>query len=119
MQRLATPDVLKSTSRTPATLPQPSRALPGPRRLEGPDAVLTERELAALRLLAAGQSNAEIAESLVVAMGTVKAHIQHIYRKVDAHSRGRTPSLGRGTSAFSRTFHGTGWLLRLSHNPHK
>jgi predicted ATPase/DNA-binding CsgD family transcriptional regulator len=85
MQRLATPGILASAFEKSAARQKTSHESSG--RLEGPNAVLTERELEVLRLLAAGQSNAEIADSLVVAIGTVKAHIQHIYRKVDAHSR--------------------------------
>jgi ATP/maltotriose-dependent transcriptional regulator MalT len=48
---------------------------------------LTERELEVLRLIAAGLSNREIAEELVVAVSTVKTHINHIYRKLDVESR--------------------------------
>jgi len=48
---------------------------------------LSERELEVLQLLAAGRSNQEIAEALVVAVGTVKTHIHHIYGKLNANSR--------------------------------
>ena len=48
---------------------------------------LTERELEVLRLIASGLSNREIAEDLVVAVSTVKSHINHIYGKLDAKSR--------------------------------
>jgi LuxR family maltose regulon positive regulatory protein len=48
---------------------------------------LTERELAALRLLAAGRSNAEMAAELFVEPSTVKTHLIHLYRKLGAHSR--------------------------------
>jgi LuxR family maltose regulon positive regulatory protein len=48
---------------------------------------LTERELEVLRLIAAGLSNREIAQELVVAVSTVKTHINHIYGKLDAKSR--------------------------------
>jgi predicted ATPase/DNA-binding CsgD family transcriptional regulator len=85
MQRLTAPDILASASEKSVSRPETSHESPG--WLEGSNAVLTERELEVLRLLDAGQSNAEIADSLVVAMGTIKAHIQHIYRKLDAHSR--------------------------------
>jgi LuxR family maltose regulon positive regulatory protein len=48
---------------------------------------ITRRELEVLRLLAAGASNQQIAEELVLVTGTVKAHLLNIYRKLDVHSR--------------------------------
>jgi len=48
---------------------------------------LTRRELQVLRLLATDLSNQEIAETLVIAMGTIKTHIRNIYGKLDVHSR--------------------------------
>jgi len=48
---------------------------------------LSERELAVLRLIAAGLSNLEIARELVIAAGTVKRHINHIYGKLGVQSR--------------------------------
>jgi LuxR family maltose regulon positive regulatory protein len=48
---------------------------------------LTEREMEVLRLIAAGLSNREIAQELVIAVSTVKTHINHIYGKLDAKSR--------------------------------
>lgn len=48
---------------------------------------LTDRELDVLRLMAKGYSNPEIAAELIIALGTVKAHTSHIYRKLDARSR--------------------------------
>jgi ATP/maltotriose-dependent transcriptional regulator MalT len=47
---------------------------------------LSERELHVLALMAAGYSNAEIAERLVVAVGTVKRHINNMYGKLDVQS---------------------------------
>jgi ATP/maltotriose-dependent transcriptional regulator MalT len=40
-----------------------------------------------LRLLAAGSSNREIAEQLLLAVGTVKKHTSNIYGKLGVHSR--------------------------------
>jgi LuxR family maltose regulon positive regulatory protein len=48
---------------------------------------LSERELEVLGLIAAGLSNREIADRLVIAAGTVKRHINNIYGKLDVHSR--------------------------------
>jgi LuxR family maltose regulon positive regulatory protein len=49
--------------------------------------VLSERELEVLQLIAAGKSNRRIASELFVSVGTVKTHINNLYRKLDAHSR--------------------------------
>lgn len=54
---------------------------------------LSERELEVLGLMAAGRSNPEIADELIIAIGTVKAHSSSIYRKLDV--RGRTQAVIR------------------------
>jgi len=48
---------------------------------------LSERELEILRLLAAGDSNKEIAAALFIAEGTVKNHVTNILGKLDARDR--------------------------------
>jgi LuxR family maltose regulon positive regulatory protein len=48
---------------------------------------LTERELEVLRLVAAGRSNREVADELIIAIGTVKAHLNSIFGKLGATSR--------------------------------
>lgn len=48
---------------------------------------LSERELEVLRLLAAGMSNREIADELVIAVSTVFSHCKNIYGKLDVHTR--------------------------------
>jgi two-component system NarL family response regulator len=53
---------------------------------------LSARELAVLRLLAAGRTNKEIAGELFVAEGTVKAHVAGVYRKLGVHSRAEAVS---------------------------
>src|SRR5918994_174638 len=52
-----------------------------------PPEVLSERELEVLQLIAAGKSNRRIASELFVSLGTVKTHINNLYRKLDSHSR--------------------------------
>ncbi|AXT86833.1 DNA-binding response regulator [Aeromicrobium sp. A1-2] len=48
---------------------------------------LTERELEVARAVGGGSSNAEIAVSLHLSIATVKAHIAHIFTKLDATNR--------------------------------
>ena len=48
---------------------------------------LTERELEALRLVARGQSNAAIAETLSISEPTVKTHVGHLLAKLGAQNR--------------------------------
>jgi LuxR family maltose regulon positive regulatory protein len=48
---------------------------------------LSAREHEVLRLLANGMDNAQIARTLAVAVSTVKAHINHIFGKLDVHNR--------------------------------
>jgi ATP/maltotriose-dependent transcriptional regulator MalT len=48
---------------------------------------LTERELEVLQLLAQGRSNQEIAEQLIIALGTVKSYTSHIYGKLAVANR--------------------------------
>lgn len=48
---------------------------------------LSDRELVILRHIADGLSNQEIAHKLIVAVSTVKWHVNNIYAKLNAHSR--------------------------------
>jgi LuxR family maltose regulon positive regulatory protein len=48
---------------------------------------LSERELEVLRLIAAGLTNREIAEQLVIAYGTAKRHASNIYGKLAVDNR--------------------------------
>lgn len=48
---------------------------------------LSERELEVLTLVAAGLSNQAIADRLIVSIGTVKKHIEHIHGKLGVRSR--------------------------------
>jgi LuxR family maltose regulon positive regulatory protein len=70
-----------------AFVPPAVDRLPSAREREQLADPLSERELEVLQLLAAGRSNQEIAEALVVTVGTVKTHIHHIYGKLNTSSR--------------------------------
>jgi LuxR family maltose regulon positive regulatory protein len=48
---------------------------------------LSQRELEVLRLIVIGLSNGEIAEELVIAISTVKTHVNNIYRKLHVSDR--------------------------------
>lgn len=72
--------------------PQGPSALPaaaGPARLRS---LLTPRELEVLELMAAGATNANIADRLVVSGATVKSHVRHILRKLHAANRAEAVS---------------------------
>lgn len=49
--------------------------------------LLTDRELEVLRLIAAGRSNREIAETLFISEKTVKSHVGSIFGKLDVTDR--------------------------------
>ncbi len=66
---------------------RPVPAQPEPDALQAPLEPLRARELEVLQLLAAGRSNQEIAEELIVSVGTVRWHLKNIYGKLDVHSR--------------------------------
>ena len=62
--------------------PRPSRA--GERSLAAP---LTPRELEVLRLVKLGLTNRQIAARLVISVGTVKNHVEHIIQKLGTSDR--------------------------------
>lgn len=59
---------------------------------------MSERELEVLRLFAEGLSNQEIAERLIISLGTVKAHSSNIYRKLDVRNRAQAIIIAREMS---------------------
>ena len=48
---------------------------------------MSDRELEILKLLAAGLSNKQIAERLIISLNTAQWHIKNIYHKLGAHRR--------------------------------
>jgi two-component system, NarL family, response regulator NreC len=62
---------------------------------EGPPGGLTPREIEVLRLVAAGYTNPEIAEQLVISIRTVETHRAAIHRKLDTTSRAEVVAFAR------------------------
>jgi LuxR family maltose regulon positive regulatory protein len=56
---------------------------------------LTDRELEILELVAEGASNQIIADQLIISLGTVKGHLNHILSKLDARNRTEAAARGR------------------------
>ncbi|MGB7539396.1 MAG: LuxR C-terminal-related transcriptional regulator [Anaerolineales bacterium] len=56
---------------------------------------LSIRELDVLRLMAMGDSNAEIAQKLVITMNTTKKHVTHIFGKLDVTDRSKAVNRAR------------------------
>ena len=52
-----------------------------------PPGLLSEHELEILRLVAAGLSNAQISDRLIITPGTAKRHVHNIFEKLDARDR--------------------------------
>lgn len=60
-----------------------------------PALLLTKRETAVLELVREGLTNREIATRLVMSAGTVRSHLEHVFAKLDVHTR---------TAALARAF---------------
>lgn len=83
----ASPDCLnnnKAMQPEPENLPAKKPAEHG--HAEAPPA-LTRRETEVLRLMAAGATNIEIAESLAISPHTVKSHVVHVFDKLGVNDR--------------------------------
>lgn len=77
-------DFVVSNTSVPA---EEAVALISSTRAAAKDAQLSNRELQILRLLGKGNTTADIADHLNISRTTVNNHVQHILRKLDAHSR--------------------------------
>jgi LuxR family maltose regulon positive regulatory protein len=84
---LAYTDKLRAAFSQPTPIEKP--------KLETIPETLSERELDILRFIAAGNSNLEIAEQLVLAQSTVKWYINNLYSKLGAKSRTHALVLAR------------------------
>jgi len=96
----ASPDLLVSLFRDPETAERAGYAVArasdndlaesmGVNTLEAvdPASTLTVREREVYELLCQGLTNAEIAGQLFISLGTVKAHVHHVFDKVGIRSR--------------------------------
>jgi DNA-binding NarL/FixJ family response regulator len=106
LRRRASDDVVSYAlaEQSRASLPEETGALARPVAEEDavpggapvrPEEPLSERELEVLALLASGRTNAEIARDLFVALGTVKSHLNNIYRKLGAANRAEAVTRAR------------------------
>jgi LuxR family maltose regulon positive regulatory protein len=66
---------------------KPHRAAGEPAKASQTPGPLSQRELEVLQLLAQGRSNREIARELMIAIDTVKRHINHIFSKLGVQNR--------------------------------
>jgi DNA-binding NarL/FixJ family response regulator len=88
-QAVLDPGVQQRLASAAARAPEPSGSGSGPASadsLPGADD-LTPREAEVLQLIAAGQSNREIARSLFVSEATVKTHVNRIFAKTGSRDR--------------------------------
>lgn len=74
--------------------PPSSTAIPAVASEVLPDP-LTRQEIEILRLLASGLSNQQIAEKLVISVGTVKFHVHNLYAKLNVQNRTQAAARGR------------------------
>ena len=80
--------LLSAAARAPGVPGSPGAAsAPGAGASGGADDELTPREAEVLRLIAAGQSNREIARTLFVSEATVKTHVNRIFAKTGSRDR--------------------------------
>jgi DNA-binding NarL/FixJ family response regulator len=84
---VAAGEALLDPSVTRAVIEEFVRRAPAPPKPGRELDELTERELEVLKLLTRGQSNAEIAKTLVVSDATAKTHVAHVLMKLGVRDR--------------------------------
>jgi DNA-binding NarL/FixJ family response regulator len=84
---IARGDALLTPTITRSVIEEFVRRSPAPTASPTALSELTDREREVLALLARGLSNDEIAERLVVSIGTVKTHVAHILQKLSLRGR--------------------------------
>jgi DNA-binding NarL/FixJ family response regulator len=107
VRAVAAGDAVLSPAVTRQLLDQVGRRLPAA-VLQPPEtlAELTDREREVLRMLAAGLSNAEIAEALVVSEPTVKTHVSNVLGKLGLRDRVQAVIYAYETGLISPARHG-------------
>ena len=85
--------VMRPAKSNPLIAPTASPALIEP---------LSQRELQVLQLIATGLSNQEVAQKMVVAVSTVKWHLNNIYAKLDVRNRTRAVARAQGLGLLSQ-----------------
>ena len=83
--------MVSNSSREPGSFDENERSSTDPRKTRIANLSeaysLTDRETEILHLIAEGRNNVQIAQDLFISDGTARAHLHHIYRKLDVHSR--------------------------------
>jgi DNA-binding CsgD family transcriptional regulator len=87
MASVATAEIQLTRDPEDRETPADGHDLETPRAPAMIDELLTAREAEVLAMMVRGASNAAIAERLIIKEGTVKSHVKHILRKLDAVNR--------------------------------
>lgn len=85
-KRLLLAHIVRASEELPAVTPEPPREQNG-QHLDVRVRNLTSREIEILSRLARGQSAATIAHELTISPLTARNHIQHVFEKLEVHSR--------------------------------
>lgn len=70
--------------------------------------LLSEREREVLHLLVRGDSNQDIAETLVLSIDTIKRHVSNIFSKLGVHTRVQAVAQARARGLLSDELSGSG-----------